>query len=343
MNAPDLVNDAATAALAERLLARSGRGRLRALERLTGGRNNRVYRVELAGGGAVALKCYFNDPRDPRDRLAAEWNFLDFAWRAGVRNLPQPLARDDDAHAALYGFVVGRRLTADEVTEAHIEAAADFIAAIKNGTAPAFPLASEACLSLADHLAIVERRLERLAALDPMAPRVDAARALIEGRLREVWKTAQANFGARARAAGIDPARRLDPTQGRLSPSDFGFHNALVDAAGKLVFLDFEYAGMDDPAKLVVDFFCQPEVPVPARLRPWFRDQLVARGVLDLAAVARSEILFDVCRVKWACIMLNDFLPIGDARRAFADSDARDARCATQLAKVEAAIEEIAA
>ena len=40
-----------------------------------------------------------------------------------------------------------------------------------------------------------------------------------------------------------------------LSPSDFGFHNALRTPAGTMVFLDFEYFGWDDPAKTGFGFF----------------------------------------------------------------------------------------
>ena len=64
----------------------------------------------------------------------------------------------------------------------------------------------------------------------------------------------------------------LSPDDCCLSPSDFGFHNALVDDDGQVTFLDFEYAGRDDPAKLVSDFFCQPEIPVPLDYHATFID-----------------------------------------------------------------------
>ena len=73
-----------------------------------------------------------------------------------------------------------------------------------------------------------------------------------------------------------------------LSPSDFGFHNALLDDEGKLTFLDFEYAGRDDPAKLVSDFFCQPEVPVPLSLHAHFIDRIAQGLGLDAAGIARA-------------------------------------------------------
>src|SRR6185503_11886129 len=49
--------------------------------------------------------------------------------------------------------------------------------------------------------------------------------------------------------------------QPRLSPSDFGYHNAVLADDETVRFFDFEYAGWDDPAKLVCDFFNQVEVP----------------------------------------------------------------------------------
>ena len=46
-----------------------------------------------------------------------------------------------------------------------------------------------------------------------------------------------------------------------LSPSDVGIHNTM-EYEGKLTFLDFEYAGYDDLAKLTNDWVLQPEFPL---------------------------------------------------------------------------------
>ena len=68
-------------ALAHQLTEQAGFGRARTLSRLAGGKNNRVYRVDTEGGVPLVLKRYFSDPRDGRDRLSAEWNFLERAWQ----------------------------------------------------------------------------------------------------------------------------------------------------------------------------------------------------------------------------------------------------------------------
>jgi Phosphotransferase enzyme family len=335
--------DQSLLALANRLVESAGRGRAKALSRLDGGKNNQVYRIWTDAGDAVVLKSYFSDPRDPRDRLAAEWGFLKHTWSRGVRAVPEPLASDAAARAGLYGFVPGRKLLATELKPPHIDAAIDFVLAVNAPPrAPqALAPASEACFSLADHIATVERRVARLAALDPEAPHVQQAQRLVDEVLLPAWSAVKARLTKDARDAGLKIDLALRPEQCCLSPSDFGFHNALADETGHVTFLDFEYAGRDDPAKLVSDFFCQPEIPVLLDHHPGFLTRLADGLQLDDAGRARCRILLDAYRVKWSCIILNDFLPVGAARRSFADAGAWDSRCQTQIKKAEAKIGEI--
>lgn len=316
--------------IAARLLREAGEvGAVSALTRLSGGRNNRVFRLDRSGAPPLALKLYHHDARDTRNRLGAEWAFLRYAWDSGLRDVPQPLAAEPASHAALYSFVPGARVAAVEA--AHVAAATRFIAALNapamREAAAVLAPASEACFSMAAHVATVERRVTRLRTqLDAQAPHAEAARALVEDRLVAIWQRI---------AKSMPRDARENPWC--VSPSDFGFHNALADVAGGLTFLDFEYAGRDDPAKLVCDFFCQPEVPVPIAHYPAFRDAVAPHEG------ARCDALLPAYRVKWACIMLNDFLATDAARRDFAEGQDRPARCAAQLAKAAAALAPIAA
>jgi phosphotransferase family enzyme len=322
--------------LARSLTEQAGRGRALRLTRLAGGRNNRVYRIEMENGPPLVLKRYFSDPRDTRDRLGVEWNFMNHAWSRGVRAVPKPLACDAAASAGLYSFVEGRRLTASALTSDHIGAAIDFVLAVNKLPRPALAPGSEACFSLAEHIATVERRVARLGGLDGGVPYAKEAQWLLSAKLFPAWAAVKARLEAGAAAAGLTLDEMVGSNAICLSPSDFGFHNALLDETGKLTFLDFEYAGRDDPAKLVSDFFCQPEVPVPLAFHARFVDRLSEGLALDAAAVARCRLLLDTYQIKWTCIILNDFVPLGAARRAFAEDSAWAQRCAEQLAKAEA-------
>ena len=328
---------------AAELAAAAGRARPVALLQLAGGKNNRVFRLDLADGDKLVLKSYFADQRDLRDRLAAEWDFLAYAAAHGVAAIPAPLACDRERHIGLYSFVRGRKLSPVEVTRAHIDDAADFLAAVNAPPRTPERLApgSEACFALAEHIATVERRVARLSSLDPGAAHVDRARAFVVRRLVPVWAQVKTHIEDEARRAGLVLERPLAAAETCVSPSDFGFHNALVDEDGQLVFIDFEYAGRDDPAKLVSDFFCQPEIPVPIGEYDRFLDRIAVALELSAAAIVRCRLLLDAYRVKWTCIILNEFLPLGAARRAFAENAERATRCAVQLAKAEQKLAEV--
>jgi hypothetical protein len=335
------VNQPDALALADRLTRLAGLGRVCLTSPLRGGRNNQVFRLEMESGAPLVLKRYFFDSRDGRDRCGAEWNFLDRAWRNGIRAIPQPFVRDEAAHAALYSFLPGRKLTAAELTPAQVDAAADFVLAINATPHRHAAPASEACFCIADHLAIVERRLNRLAELDPEAPHRAKAERFVSRQLRPVWEAVRLHVTRESRKLGLDIDRRLRDSECCLSPSDFGFHNALAAEDGRISFLDFEYAGQDDPAKLVVDFFSQPQIPVPLRYFDGFVARLALGLRFDTSMKARCRLLLDTCRIKWVCIMLNDFLPIDAARRSFADGTGRDIRCARQLEQATAKLDEI--
>jgi hypothetical protein len=336
---------AAPSAAIAKLFTSAGLAAPLAVERLAGGGNNRTYRVETAAG-PVLLKEYFRHPSDARDRLGAEQAFSRFAHDHGVRSLPRPLACDREAGLAVYEFIPGRTLGAGAVSAAHVDEAAAFFAAInRHRHEPAavhLPTASEACFTLAEHLARVDRRLARLAAIETLSELHVRAASLVATRLAPAWKRVRAAVAADE--ALLDaPLAAADRV---LSPSDFGFHNCIVTPTG-LTFVDFEYAGWDDPAKTVCDFFCQPAVPVPREHLERFLAAVAAASGSGQGLRDRVALLLPVYELKWCCIMLNEFLPVGDERRAFARADERHddrpGRLGDQLRKVEATLARLGA
>jgi len=329
-----------------RLLARAGQDGSGPAElvQIPGGRNNRVFRVDT-GTGPFALKAYFSRPGDPRDRLDAEFRFCEFAWQRGVRTVPEPLARDDPARLGLYEFVEGRPVAPGEVGAGHVDAALALVRDL-NGDGATDPAAmalsagSEACFSLAAHLEIVGRRVQRLDAIDPKREVNRRAVRFVAEVLQPTWHEVERRVRRDAAAAGIKAGEELPPGERCISPSDFGFHNALVERSGEIRFIDFEYAGWDHPAKLICDFFCQPAVPVPVEHLDRFADGVLACTDEPRRRRTEVDLLLDVYRLKWICILLNDFLPGGADRRGFALGDERsEGRKEEQLAKATAAIQ----
>jgi len=310
------------------------------LQALPGGANNRVYRLR-AEGVDRALKVYFQDPTDPRDRFRAERAFYEHLWRNGVRSTPEPLGWEETNRLGLFKFVAGRKLRPGEVNEAMVRQALAFVVAAnrERPESTGLPVASEACFSLAEHLAVVARRVARLANIRGDQAVDHAAAEFVRDELLPRWESIRTTIVGNA-GNGMNT---LLPAEARcVSPSDFGFHNALLPADGRLRFFDFEYAGWDDPAKLCCDFFCQPQLPVAFAHWELFVGGLAqALGTKD-RLLERARLLFPAYQIKWCCIMLNEFLRDEQSRREFAlGANSVEDRKRTQLQGARDALTEI--
>ncbi len=303
------------------LVVRAGLGHVVSLAPLMGGANNRVFRANCESGPAL-VKCYFRHPLDPRDRLQAEVAFSAFAQAAGVRVAPRLLGHDSSAGIGLFEWIEGSQFLPGMVTTARLEQAIDFARTLNlarwRPAVARLPNASEACWSLEEHLGTVAGRVQRLMRIQPANTLEKLACLFVRSELAPEWAAVQTEARESAIDNGLSLHRELTPVERCISPSDFGFHNALLEPGNVVRFLDFEYAGWDDPAKLVCDFFCQPAIPVPFGACEAFTTAL-AECFPDPEMIAqRVRVLLPVYQMKWVCIRLNNFLPVGNQRRAFA-------------------------
>lgn len=294
-------------------------------ERLSGGRNNRVYLVR-ADEGSVILKWYFRNPNDDRERLHFEYSFCEYAKLCGARCTALPLARNDEDSLAVYSQLDGKRLTTNDVTESSVTQAIEFLLLLNSQrdspAARQLPSASEACFSLRQHVHCIAQRVTRLmrATQQGISPVGARAKRFIREEVCPATNRVNDELLQWAAAAGVDFDATLPDESRVISPSDFGFHNALLADDHRLAFVDFEYAGWDDPAKTVCDFYCQPEVPAPQE--SW---QQFAESVTELVEyrdreleLKRFEALMPLYQIKWACILLNEFTNSSVVRRKFA-------------------------
>mgnify|MGYP001278637665 CR=1 FL=1 len=95
-----------------------------------------------------------------------------------------------------------------------------------------------------------------------------------------------------------------------INPSDFGLHNALFNKNNELLaFIDFEYAGWDDPAKMISDFFAQPRYPAPKELMNKFI-QSISLSLFPQGSSALEErfpYVYSMIQMKWCLIRLGRF------------------------------------
>jgi len=285
------------------------------------------------------LKEYFRHPGDARDRLKAEFDFTKFAWAAGIRCIPEPVANDIAEGVALFSFIDGNRIAPGTLTAADIKQAIEFVVALNSyrniPEARKLLPGSEACFSISQHLDMMNKRLDRLSRILPVSSVDYEALEFVSTKLVPAHLLVVKQLLACVEEGEIALAIDLLPDEQIISPSDFGFHNALRRPDGSIAFLDFEYAGWDDPAKLTGDFFSQVAVPVPLTYK-----NDVLNAIADIlpdpeSAWKRMNLLLPLYRIKWCCIVLNHFLPVDSSRKNFAQGNVSEEFKAGQLAKAD--------
>lgn len=291
--------------------AATGRS-LAAAARIGAGRNSRVYRVTLAAPGdpeSVVIKFYRRDPGDPRDRLAAEYNALEFLWRYGVHGIPRPIKADRDHYCSVIEFIAGEPPQIEGVGTIDIDACVSFLAALKDLShregADRLGVASEACFSVAELIDSVESRRRRLTGCSHDAEGA-ALHTFLAGAFDPLWLDVRGWITE----GGWLVDSTLPLASRTLSPSDFGFHNAIRRADGSLAFVDFEYFGWDDPAKGLSDFLLHPGMPLRESARRRFAGEFLRNFCSrDSALLERARIVYPILALKWCLILLNEFLP----------------------------------
>jgi hypothetical protein len=293
---------------------------IKLIEPLNGGGNNRSYIIATKDNNYF-MKQYYRDLIDTRNRLHAEYSFTTFGWENGIRCIAKPVACDRDCSIGIYEYIQGLKFGTQDVGENEVEKALEFVLKLnaKKYTASAhdLPIASEACFSLANHVRMVDSRVERLREI-VISDEIDAeAVAFIDDGIIPEWEKIKKRILSNEKTM-IN--HHLEINDRVLSPSDFGFHNALIDDNDQIRFIDFEYAGWDDPAKLVCDFFSQPAIPVPMAHFSRF-SKVISNLTCDPDAMqTRIHLLLPLIRLKWCCITLNCFVPSFKSRKAFVTS-----------------------
>lgn len=292
------------------------------LERIGGGRNSQVYRVDTEAGRKFALKVYFRHAADSRDRLATEYGSFAYLWGNGFREIPEPMAADPARGWAVYQYLEAERLAPGQAGAAEVLAAADFLIRLRalshKPDSRRLGMASEAHFALAQVGAHVDARFQKLRLVQHDGPAYRQLREFLEKEFAPLYGRVVAASRDHLQASGASPDEELPWELRTLSPSDFGFHNALRQPGGGVFFLDFEYFGWDDPAKMVSDFLLHPAMNLSATLKKAFASRLFDGFSNFPGLLARVESLYPIFGLKWCLIILNEFLPEALMRRQFA-------------------------
>jgi len=310
---------------------------VQAVARIGKGGNSKVYRVACEDGSRYAAKFYFQRTMDGLDRLDVEFSSLRFLWESGERCVPQPLAADRRNQIALYQYIDGAEIDPRAVSDLDIDRVVSFAARLKrlatSKQADQLPRAAEACFSFVTLHNDILRRLGHLSAVHGE----DASYADMHRFLSQEFAPALDAIAERARAKIGEAAwtAELPRSAWTLSPSDFGFHNALRCPDGSIVLLDFEYFGKDDPAKMISDFVLHPAMELSESVKRSYTERMLECFNADHTLPDRLMLSYPLFGLKWCMILLNEFVPQFLERREFAvdASNDRERVRARQLVK----------
>jgi hypothetical protein len=317
-----------------------GGARAVSAERIGRGGNSSVCLVTCDDSSRYALKAYAGPTMDGRERLRVEFGALEFLKKNGVKYVPAPVHADFGKRLGLYEYIEGEPSLDNFKKFDGLGQALNFVTALKGmrGACGAsnLPTAAEACFSVAGLVANVSARFQRLGAA--MNGKHDMLAKFLSGKaipsVAELAKRAEEIM-----ARGGLPANGELPSKLRtLSPSDFGFHNAITRPGGEIVFLDFEYFGWDDPAKMISDFILHPAMSLDKETKLRFVTETCRIFGDDDGLATRLSATLPLFGMKWAAIMLNEFLP-GHPRNI--EGEVGGATRATQLARAQALVDDI--
>lgn len=272
-----------------------------------GGGNSLVFCVK-ANERKVALKFYPPFAPGKRDRLKAEVTVYQFLNENNVSSVPM-----------LYAFDYEKRLLAIEWIDGEVPASyqdSDVMQAVaflrqvagltKLPASKMIDKAAEACLSLTTILNQIQARYERLVENCEDEPELIA---FLKNKFLPTFTTKAELAKVGYQAAKLDPDCFLSIPKRSLIPADFGFHNAIRDTSSSLYFFDFDYFGWDDPVKLLADILWHPRMTLTAAQKQEFINGIADIYAEDETFMPRFTATLPLFGLRWALILLNEFLP----------------------------------
>nr|CRH04876.1 Putative aminoglycoside phosphotransferase [Candidatus Magnetococcus massalia] len=271
------------------------------------GWNNQLFQV-VGEDGPVALKCYPKDDR--RGRMARELSALLFLEAHPPLYTPKLLASDPVNRVLMMEWVEGAPITKEEAGNDAVDAMLSFMQHLHGlrGARGADNLvaASDAVFDVTSAHHQIQRRLSALEPAREKNPELDAFLIDLEEIHHTVIQRAQQQLGA------MGP---LPVALHTLSLSDFGFHNALRCSDGRIVFMDLEYFGWDDPVKLASDTLWHPAMALRGDLRARYCEKAVGlfAGQGDSQIRQRFSVMHPIFGLIWSLILLNVYVTDGQA------------------------------
>lgn len=281
-------------------------GTISSRRKLDGGINSNLIKVRNTKGNSYCVKIYKKDFTNP-SRFEKETLFIKRISPLMPDSIPRVIASDPTNQIAILNFVEGKLVSKLNKCPTSIWRSFNrFVLDLqkhKRLVGKQLYMATDCALSLSQHHGILQkRRDEWLVAISNGMPS-SIIDLVSEFLLWPYDKISQKLLSSPAFHEMLSYQELI------ISPSDFGEHNAILNN-DKVVFIDFEYAGLDDPAKLVSDYYCHPQNRVsPLIVRHLVKDLMEGFDQSQrLSFMSRLEIIFEIIKLKWCFIIMKPLI-----------------------------------
>ena len=287
--------------------------KVKSVQIIKGRGNSSVYKIELKSGSKYAGKLYPDPTFDNRKRLVKETKAYKFLHSNGITSVPENIWSDINLNFGLFEWVNGSEI--NEANDENIINTAAFVESLaelsKHTSKKEFQLASAACLS---GQMIEEQIQKRYTSIREFSDsKADLLRFLDNdflGTFEQILSDSKKNWPGRFETD-------LPNDYQLLSPSDFGFHNALLTKDG-LKFIDFEYFGWDDPVKLTCDFLLHPGMILKVQQKHLWLNKMENIFINDNTFHRRLLASYGLYGLCWCLIMLNVFITDSQGKKIIA-------------------------
>ena len=221
--------------------------------------NSKVFKLTCKERSHISycLKIYKSkNKNDGRNRREAESNFLKYLSDCRIGNTPIMIHECDKENWNMMSWIEGKR--AHSLQKDDIQKISKFIAE-SNPENYSFPStksitdASEAFKGAKANQLIVERRIKKVIDMSNLDLSEDLSKWLFDTLLPS-YRSISKKFDDATRSC---KAWRREEVRLILSQSDAGVHN-ILRTDSEIYFIDFEYAGFDDLARLVCNWVLNP-------------------------------------------------------------------------------------
>ncbi len=280
------------------------------------GSNNGLFVLTLDDGRKMVAKFY---QRDHRTRLLREYSANTFLSKQDF-SVATPIIKNQKKNYGVYSYEEGESLNAADALSRDVDHLAVFLVRLQQFRPSEVPKSFDRAVAVMVNVQeVLDDNDRRISALQQAA--ADGTAHPLIRELLDVDSLTDSihDLTQRILAGSADTSWHVAPDDMRLSPVDFGFHNALFRGDTPPVILDLEYFGWDDPLHPVADFIAHDQtLGLSPLLRQRFIDRYAYGVNLPDHERTRLDELIALTEVKWMAIYLLSLTPKYIQKRSFA-------------------------